>query len=346
MATMAQAIRLALHYGEENLGVTDIFGEDVGPPLGGVFTCTQGLRKSYNSPLDERGIIGAAIGIAQAGGIPVAEIQFADYIFNTVDLLKIAGNHCWASNGEYPLNITVMTPCSAGIHGSIYHSHSFESIAAHLQGWKIVMPSNPKDAYAMMLSCIKDPNPCLYLYPKALLRVRGKELIPGEPENAAELKKAIDMPLTDRDTWKPMWPPVEDYSIPFGKAKKVTDGDHLTVVTYGREVDMVLKASADLKGVEIIDLRSLLPWDEEMVFESVRKTGRLMIVSEDTEVVSFAEHILRRVVECCFYDLKVKPRIIGALNLPCGLAHNLENFIIPTVGKIKTNLSELSREEA
>src|SRR5271165_1389169 len=101
MATMAQAIRLALHYGEENLGVREIFGEDVGPPLGGVFTVTQGLKNAWNSPLDERGIVGAAIGLAWAGFRPVAEVQFVDYIFNTIDLLKFAGNNTWSCGGRY-----------------------------------------------------------------------------------------------------------------------------------------------------------------------------------------------------------------------------------------------------
>src|SRR5437867_7544181 len=119
MATLVQAVRMALHYGEEHLGVTDIFGEDVGPPLGGVFTATQGLKTAWNTPLDERGIIGMAMGIAMTGQRAVAEIQFCDYIFNTIDLLKIAGNTHWVSNGNYAMPMVVMTPVGAGIHGSI-----------------------------------------------------------------------------------------------------------------------------------------------------------------------------------------------------------------------------------
>ena len=115
MANMAQAIRMALHYAEDNLGVTDIFGEDTGAPLGGVFTCTQGLRTTWNSPLDERGIVGMAIGLAMAGQRPIAEIQFSDYIYNTIDLLKLAGNMSWASNGDWHLPMVLMTPCGSGI---------------------------------------------------------------------------------------------------------------------------------------------------------------------------------------------------------------------------------------
>ena len=188
MATLVQAVRMALHYGEEHLGITDIFGEDVGPPLGGVFTATQGLKTAWNSPLDERGIIGTAMGIAYAGGRPVAEIQFCDYGFNTIDLLKVAGNQRWAGAGNYDMPIVVMMPSGSGIRGSLYHSHSFERWATGLTGWKIVMPSTALDAYGLMLSAIIDPNPVMVLLPKALLRVRGEELIPGEPGDPETLK--------------------------------------------------------------------------------------------------------------------------------------------------------------
>src|SRR3984885_9780393 len=182
MANMVQAIRLALHYGEEPLGVTDVFGEDVGPPLGGVFTATQGLKTAWNTPLDERGIIGMAMGLALAGQKPVCEIQFCDYAFNTIDLLKLAGAMNWSSNGQYNLPMVMMPPVGSGIHGSLYHSHSFDATATHIPGWKIVMPSTPLDAYGLMLSAIRDPNPVLFLKPKALMRVKGEELIPGEPQ--------------------------------------------------------------------------------------------------------------------------------------------------------------------
>nr|HPI41402.1 alpha-ketoacid dehydrogenase subunit beta [Pseudobdellovibrionaceae bacterium] len=136
MSNMAQAIRMSLHYAETHLDLKDVFGQDVGAPLGGVFTATQGLKTSWNSPLDERGIISMAMGIAMAGDRCVAEIQFADYIFNTIDLLKIAGNTLWSTHGNFPLPLVVMTPVGAGIHGSVYHSHSFDSWASRLPGWK------------------------------------------------------------------------------------------------------------------------------------------------------------------------------------------------------------------
>jgi len=234
MATMVQAVRLALHYGEEHLGVTDIFGEDVGPPLGGVFTATQGLKTAWNSPLDERGIVGTAMGIAWGGGRPVCEIQFCDYGFNTIDLLKVAGNQRWAGAGHWDLPMVLMTPSGSGIRGSLYHSHSFESWASRLAGWKIVMPSTPYDAYGLMLSAIADPNPVMVLLPKALLRVKGEKLIPGEPVDSDELKQRIDAPVGDRSRWKPNWPDVKELFIPLGTAARVREGDAATVISYGR----------------------------------------------------------------------------------------------------------------
>src|SRR4051812_10096211 len=231
MATLVQAVRMALHYGEEHLGVTDIFGEDVGPPLGGVFTATQGLKTAWNSPLDERGIIGAAMGIAYAGGRPVCEIQFCDYGFNTIDLLKVAGNQRWAGAGNFDMPIVVMTPSGSGIRGSLYHSHSFESWASRLAGWKVVMPSTPRDAYGLMLAAITDPNPVMVLLPKALLRVRGEELIPGEPEDQELLKEMIDAPVGDRSAWKPRWPDVKEYIVPIGVASLPRQGNAATVVS-------------------------------------------------------------------------------------------------------------------
>ena len=218
MATVVQAIRLALHVGEQRLGVTDVFGQDVGPPLGGVFTQSQGLATAWNSPLDERGIVGTAIGLALAGQRPVAEIQFCDYAFNMVDLLKIAGGICWTSAGDYNCPMVLMTPVGSGIRGSIYHSHSFDAQATRIPGWKIVMPSNPLDAYGLMLSAIADPNPVMYLAPKALLRAKAEpnERIPGEPDDERVLSKMIDAPLGDRSKWRPEWPDVKERLLQLG----------------------------------------------------------------------------------------------------------------------------------
>jgi len=350
MANMAQAMRMALHYGEEHLGVTDIFGEDVGPPMGGVFTVTQGLKTSFNTPLDERGIIGHAMGLALAGAKPVAEIQFCDYIFNTIDLLKLAGNSCWSSNGQFPLNMTVMTISGAGIHGSLYHSHSFDAIASHLPGWKIVMPSTPLDAYGLMLSSIQDPNPVLFLAPKALLRTKGEELLPGEPEDEKELRNLIDAPVEqDRTDWKPRWPNISMLPIPIGEGKKVLTGHRATVLTYGRHVHICRKAieSSGELDIELIDLRTIYPYDWKMISESVKRTGRVLIVNEDTEITNFGEHLLRRIVDEHFYDLRARPRVLAGIHVPgVGLASSLENASVPqeedVINELRGLLAELT----
>ncbi|KFA87027.1 alpha-ketoacid dehydrogenase subunit beta [Archangium violaceum] len=350
MANMAQAVRMALHYAEEHLGVTDIFGEDVGPPLGGVFTATQGLKTAWNTPLDERGIIGMAIGLAMAGGKPVAEIQFADYIFNTIDLLKVAGNTCWATNGDWNLPMVVKTPVGSGIRGSIYHSHSFDAMATHIPGWKIVIPSNPLDAYGLMISACQEINPVMYLEPKALLRIKGEERIPGEPDNDKLLSKMIDAPLGDRSQWKPQWPELEAYAVPIGKGKVVRAGSQVTVVSYGRTLPLCKKAADDLaaEGVdaEVIDMRTLWPYDWELIKGSVEKTGRVLYVNEDTEVTNFGEHLVRRTVEELFYKLMAPPRLLAGKFIPgIGLADALEMASVPQQGDITAAIRTLAGEQ-
>ncbi len=352
MATMVQAIRMALHYGETFLGVTDILGEDVGPPLGGVFTATQGLETAWNTPLDERGIIGTAMGIAYAGGRPVAEIQFCDYGFNTIDLLKVAGNQRWAGAGGYSMPLVVMTPNGSGIRGSLYHSHSFESWASRMPGWKIVIPSNARDAYGLMLSAIVDPNPVLVLLPKSLLRVHDQDLIPGEPADADQLKQMIDAPVGDRTGWQPCWPKTEEYYVPLGQATRVRTGVDATVVSYGRTLPLCIEAADRLAAslgvtVDVIDLRTIFPYDWRLISRSILRSGRLLIVNEDTEVTNFGEHLLRRVIDEHFYDLLARPRVLMGRHLPgIGLNQVYERNSVPQLAHIEKAMHALIAEEA
>ena len=339
MATLAQAIRMALHYAEDHLQLTNIFGQDVGPPLGGVFTATQGLKTAWNSPLDERGILGAAIGLAFAGQRCVAEIQFCDYIFNAMDLIMLAGKLCWSSYGDWNLPMTIMTPVGSGIRGSIYHSHSFDAAMTHVPGWKIVMPSNPKDGYGLLLSCLHDPNPTMFLMPKALM-YQGGELIPGEPKTG--LKALIDKPVNkaEAETWKPQWPPeLTDYTVEIGKGNLVREGKDITVVSYGRTLPLCAKAADQLKEegiqVEVIDLRSLWPYDWELFSKSINKTQCVLYVNEDTEVTNFGEHLIRRTVDELFYHLAAPPRLLAGAFIPgIGLAHSLEMASVPQLDSI------------
>ncbi len=349
MANMAQAIRMALHYGEKHLEVKDIFGQDVGAPLGGVFTATQGLKTTWNTPLDERGIIGMAMGIAMTGERCVAEIQFGDYIFNTIDLLKIAGNTSWVTNGNYNMPMVVMTPIGAGIRGSIYHSHSFDAWASRLPGWKVVMPSTSLDAYGLLISAIKDPNPVLFLKSKALMRVKGDELIPGEPEDEKELKAMIDAPIGDRSQWKARWPDLQEYEVPIGKAKITREGNQITVISYSRHLLVCNQIADQLKtegySVEVIDLRSIIPYDWSTIKASIQKTGRVLFVNEDTEVTNFCEHLAYRVTQELFYDLLARPRVVAGKNVPgIGLHPNLEDASVPQKHDIESAIREIIAE--
>ena len=316
------------------------------------------MECSWNSPLDERGIVGAAMGLGMAGRRCVAEIQFCDYIYNTIDLLKLAGMQCWSSNGDWNLPMTIMTPVGSGIRGSIYHSHSFDATMTHIPGWKIVMPSTPLDAYGLMLACLKDENPTMYLMPKALLRVRGAEQIPGEPELTPEgekkLRDLIDMPIFGSEaqkTWKARFPQLTDYTVELGKGKIVREGEHITVVSYGRTLPICAQAADQLKAdhisVEVVDLRTLWPYDWEMIKTSVHKTGRVLFVNEDTEVTNFGEHLIRRTVDELFYHLEARPRLLaGAFTPGVGLADSLEMATQPQLGSIVTAIREVVAEQA
>src|SRR5262249_8786799 len=159
---------------------------------------------------------------------------------------------------------------------SLYHSHSFESWAVRLAGWKVVMPSNPLDAYGLMLSAIVDPNPVLVLLPKALLRVRGEQKIPGEPEDEEELKARIDAPVGDGSSWQPRWPEVKPHFVPLGRATLVREGADATVISYGRTLPLCLQSADQLRAerglqFDVLDLRSIFPYDWKAISQSVQK---------------------------------------------------------------------------
>src|SRR5262249_36045601 len=293
-----------------------------------------------------------AMGIAYAGGRPVAEIQFCDYGFNTIDLLKVAGNQRWASAGNYALPMVVMMPSGSGIRGSLYHSHSFESWASRLAGWKVVIPRNALDAYGLMLSAIVDPNPVMVLLPKALLRVRGDKKIPGEPEDEKELTRRIDAPVGDRSAWKPDWPDVQSYFVPIGSAARAREGDDVTVVSYGRTLPLCVQAADEVeaetgKRCDVLDLRSIFPYDWKAVRATGATRGRVLIVHEDTGVSNFGEHLLRRVVADHFYDLLVRPRLLAGKHVPgIGLNQVYEQNTVPQLPLIKKTLLDLATEPA
>ena len=190
------------------------------------------------------------------------------------------------------------------------------------------------------------------LLPKALLRVRGEQKIPGEPADEEELKARIDAPLGDRSKWEPAWPAVEEYVVPIGVGSLAREGDDVTVVSYGRTLPLCVQAADQLaaetgKTFDVIDLRSIFPYDWKLIRASVEKTGRVLIVNEDTEVTNFGEHLLRRVVDEFFYDLLVRPRVLLGKHVPgIGLNQGYEQNTVPQLRHVKEGTAQWDIEYA
>jgi 2-oxoisovalerate dehydrogenase E1 component beta subunit len=203
-----------------------------------------------------------------------------------------------------------------------------------------------------MLSSIVDPNPCLVLLPKSLLRVKGDKKIPGEPADSDDLSRAIDAPIGDRTGWQPQWPDVEEFFIPFGKGSLVREGSAATVVSYGRMLPLCVQAADELARdlghhFDVIDLRSIFPYDWDLITTSVEKTGRFLAVNEDTEVTNFGEHLLRRVVDEHFYDLLARPRVLQGEHLPgIGMNQVYETNTVPQLHHVRDALRAVAEDAA
>ena len=267
-----------------------IMGEDVGY-FGGVFRCTAGLQEKhgktrvFDTPISECGIIGVAVGMGAYGLRPVPEIQFADYIYPGLDqLISEAARLRYRSATEYIAPMTVRSPFGGGIFGGQTHSQSPESIFTHVSGLKTVIPSTPYDAKGLLISCIEDNDPVIFFEPKRIYNgpFSGYYDKPVEP-----WKKHPDSAV-----------PEEYYKIPLGKARHVTEGEAITVLAYGTMVH-VAEAVCREKGVDadILDLRTLVPLDIEAIEESVRKTGRCLIVHEATRTSGFGSELSALVAE-------------------------------------------------
>jgi 2-oxoisovalerate dehydrogenase E1 component beta subunit len=184
-----------------------------------------------------------------------------------------------------------------------------------------------------------------------LLRVRGEQLLPGEPDDSETLKRMIDAPVGDRSGWHPRWPYLQDFFVPLGQATRVREGEDVTVVSYGRTLPLCVQAADQLQKedglrFDVIDLRSIFPYDWKSISGSVLRTGRVLIVNEDTEVTNFGEHLLRRVIEQHFYDLLVRPRVLLGKHVPgIGLNQVYEQNSVPQLGAIKNAMRELATEE-
>jgi len=289
-----------------------VFGEDVG--FGGVFRCTVGLQEEFgagrvfNTPLCEQGIAGFAIGYASMGKTAIAEIQFADYIFPAFDqLVNEAAKFRFRSGNEFNCGgLTIRTPCGAVGHGGLYHSQSPEAYFCHTPGLRVVMPSCPSDAKGLLLASIRCPDPVIFFEPKTLYRSAVEEV------------------------------PIGDYEVELGKARIVRAGTDVTLVGWGNQVNILSKAcdAASALGIscELIDLRTLLPWDEDAVVGSVRKTGRLVLTHEAPRTGGFAAEIASTVQEECFLSLEAPIQRVCGYDTPFPLA--FEKYYVPDYLKV------------
>jgi 2-oxoisovalerate dehydrogenase E1 component beta subunit len=296
-----------------------ILGEDVGY-FGGVFRCTDGLQRKYgehrviDAPIAEGGIIGTAIGMGVNGLRPVAEIQFADYIYPGFDqVVSELGRLRYRSGGDFFSPVTIRTPCGGGIRGGQTHSQSPEAIFTHISGIKTVMPSNPYDAKGLLISSIESDDPVIFFEPKRIYN--GP--FDGDPDKPA-------VPWTSHPKGEV---PDDHYTVPLGSAEIVEAGDELTIITYGTLVH-IAQAAAALVGVnaEIIDVRTLAPLDTVTLTDSVKKTGRCLIAHEATRYSGFGAELTATVQEECFYNLEAPIERVAGWDTPYPHAFEWQYF--------------------
>jgi pyruvate/2-oxoglutarate/acetoin dehydrogenase E1 component len=295
-----------------------IIGEDVGV-YGGAFKVTLGLQEEFgpwrvlDAPLSETAILGGATGAAMMGMRPVAEMQFADFVSCGWDhLVTVAAKQRWRAGTPVP--IVLRLPSGGGFSGGPFHSQNPESSFAHIPGLKCVCPATPEDAKGLMVAAIEDPNPVLFFEHKHLYR-----RIKGEV-------------------------PDERYITPIGEARIHQEGDDITLVTWGAMVHTAAEAAAQLDdlSVEIIDLRTILPWDKEAVLASVRKTSKVIVLHEDTHTGGFGAEISATIAEEAFESLDAPPKRITAPDTPVPFSPPLEHAFIPQVEDVVAGLRQLA----
>ena len=310
---MVQAINDALRIAMRRDRRVIVLGEDVGK-VGGVFRVTSGLfdefgdQRVVDTPLSEGGIVGCAVGMALYGLIPIPEIQFADFIWPAYDqIVNELAKYRYRSGGEYPANMVIRTPVGGGIRGGHYHSQHPEAQFVCVPGLKVVVPSNAYDAKGLLLASIEDPDPVIFLEPKRVYRAAKGE-VPEGP-----------------------------YQVPLGSAAIVRPGDQVTVIAYGamlyEALDAAAKAAAEHNvQCEVIDLRTLWPVDVDTVTESVKKTGRLVVVHEAPKTGGFGAEIVSLVSERAFYHLEAPPQRVTGFDTP--FPYTLEMEYMPLSHRI------------
>ncbi|HLP13075.1 MAG TPA: thiamine pyrophosphate-dependent enzyme [Flavobacteriales bacterium] len=312
-----------------------LYGQDVGKRLGGVFreaaTLAQkfGDERVFNTPIQEAFIVGSTVGMSATGLKPIVEVQFADYIWPGLNqLFTEVSRSNYLSNGKWPVSMILRVPIGAYGSGGPYHSSSVESVLCNIKGIKIAYPSTGADLKGLMKSAYYDPNPVVMLEHKGLYwsKIKG-----------TEDAKTIE--------------PDEEYVLPFGKGRVVQSasencvkaGESICVITYGMGVYWSKNAAKNFEGkVEIIDLRTLVPLDEELVFATVRKHGKVLVVTEEPITNSFAQALCGRIQQSCFEALDAPVMMIGAQDLPAiGLSSVLESAMLPNADKVGAKMEEL-----
>ncbi|MCL5992071.1 MAG: dehydrogenase E1 component subunit alpha/beta [Bacteroidetes bacterium] len=324
-AVLVDAVNHALHEEMKHNPKMMIFGQDIADPKGGVFTATKGLSKTFgegrvfNSPLAEASIAGVALGLAVRGYKPVVEIQFGDYIWPAFMQIKneIATMR-YRSNGGFSAPVVIRVAVGGYIHGGLYHSQNIEAFFSHIPGLLVAYPSTAADAKGLLKTACRLQDPVIFLEHKGMYRLPYSTTI--EPD--------------------------ENYLLPFGKGKIVKEGNDATIVTYGMGVKDSLNAIKDFekktgKTIELIDLRTIIPWDKELVLESVKKTNRLLIVHEDTLTMGFGAEISAAITQEAFRDLDAPVMRHAAKDSHIAYSPIYENDILPNAEKILKDLEKL-----
>ena len=324
---MIQALNSAHHVMLERDDNIVVMGEDVGF-FGGVFRVTEGLQKKYgkqrvfDTPIAENGIVATAIGMAAYGLRPVAEIQFADYIYPAYDqIVSEAARLRYRTAGEWSVPMVIRSPYGGGIFGGQTHSQSAEALFAHVAGVKTVIPSNPYDAKGLLISAIEDNDPVLFFEPKRIYN--------------GPFDGFFDRPLTPWSKADAADVPEGHYTVPIGKAAIVREGEAVTILSYGTMVHVTLATVRELGiDAEVIDLRTIVPLDIETIEESVKKTGRCVVVHEATRTNGFGAELAALVQERCFYHLEAPVQRATGFDTP--YPHSLEWAYFPGPVRIGT----------
>ncbi|HYW15107.1 MAG TPA: alpha-ketoacid dehydrogenase subunit beta [Allosphingosinicella sp.] len=325
---MIQALNSAHHVMMERDPSIVVLGEDIGY-FGGVFRVTEHLQKTFgkerafDSPISENGIVAIAVGMAAYGLRPVAEIQFADYIYPGFDqIVSEAAKMRYRSAGEWHLPMVLRSPYGGGIFGGQTHSQSPEALFTHIAGVKTVIPSNPYDAKGLLIAAIEDNDPVIFFEPKRIYN--------------GPFDGYYERPVTPWAKHPSAEVPDGHYTVPLGKAAIVREGEAITVLAYGTMVHVAL-ATAAAEGVdaEVIDLRTLVPVDIETIEESVRKTGRCLIVHEATRTSGFGAELSALVQERCFYHLEAPVIRVTGWDTP--YPHSMEWAYFP--GPVRLGLA-------